>query len=364
MQVKNILLKIAASLALSLSLMNTAIAVDASLGYDVGVYYFPGWKNQAPGAAIEWPWVPLANYPERTPLLGQYAEGSQTVMDQHLTWMKDFGVDFVVFDWYWNAQNKPYLDHAIKAYLTSPLRSQVQFSILWANHSEVPENLTQFTQMVDFWIAQYFKQPSYRKIDGKPVITIFAPQQLRDNAAKFGYSTAQLFALARTRAQAAGLNGIYFVASVEAIDYWVLNFAPSQGYDALSAYNYHRGFSGTYIADEPFSQSYAELDMGYRKSWDWILANSALPYFVPVTSGWDARPWRPAGVIDTHDQSAGSVAGFRTHLQAAKARLDANPVKSKKTLMVCCWNEFGEGSYIEPTIQNGTQYLQQIKDVF
>jgi hypothetical protein len=32
--------------------------------------------------------------------------------------------------------------------------------------------------------------------------------------------------------------------------------------------------------------------------------------------------------------------------------------------MVCCWNEYGEGSYIEPTKMYDLEYLKRIKKVF
>jgi hypothetical protein len=36
----------------------------------------------------------------------------------------------------------------------------------------------------------------------------------------------------------------------------------------------------------------------------------------------------------------------------------------KNTAIFCCWNEFGEGHYIEPTRGNGFSYLDAIRDVF
>ena len=44
-----------------------------------------------------------------------------------------------------------------------------------------------------------------------------------------------------------------------------------------------------------------------------------------------------------------------------------NKKKVKKTLrtgIICCWNEYGEGSYIEPTKAFGMQYLERVKKVF
>ena len=32
--------------------------------------------------------------------------------------------------------------------------------------------------------------------------------------------------------------------------------------------------------------------------------------------------------------------------------------------VICCWNEFGEGSYIEPTKKDGFSYLEKVKKVF
>jgi hypothetical protein len=32
--------------------------------------------------------------------------------------------------------------------------------------------------------------------------------------------------------------------------------------------------------------------------------------------------------------------------------------------MICCWNEYLEGNYIEPTEGHGFRYLEAIKEVF
>ena len=33
--------------------------------------------------------------------------------------------------------------------------------------------------MVDYWIAHYFRRPEYLVIDGKPVVIVFTPHELR-----------------------------------------------------------------------------------------------------------------------------------------------------------------------------------------
>lgn len=64
---------------------------------------------------------------------------------------------------------------------------------------------------------------------------------------------------------------------------------PPNSYDAVSAYNYHIGISNG--IPKKNSYSYQELIAGYKYTWNKILSDSDLPYIIPVSSGWDRRPW-------------------------------------------------------------------------
>lgn len=340
-----------------LTFLMADISVQAQ-GYSIGVYYFPGW-TEAPDEWWNPPWEKIKPYPDREPLLGWYPEAEIRIAEKHINWMHDYGIDFIVYNWYWSG-NKVKLDHALQTYSKARNNHLVKFSILWANHSQVPENLSQFTGMVDFWITSYFKNKQFMLIDGKPVVYIFSPEQLRDNARKFGKSTRALLDISRDMAKKAGFKGIYYVACTQASDYWVKSFIPESGYDAMSAYNYHRGYSGFYEKGG-LSTKFSELAAGYKQSWSWILNNSQLPYFVPVSAGWSKKPW---GSHTPHDESISNPTSFRKHLVDAKDIIDRYPDKTMKTVVICAWNEFGEGSYIEPTKKWQFQYLQAIKDVF
>lgn len=336
-------------------------AQDATPGYEIGVYYFPGWLDDQRGAPAAKPWDRIKRFPEREPLLGWYREGDKPVIEQQIDWMHDYGLDYVVFDWFWDG--RPFLDHALTAFMQAENRDKLKFSLLWANHSKVPESLPQFTAMVDYWIKHYFPRENYMRIDNKPVVFVFSQEQLRNKAKRFGWSAIDLFSLADDMARKAGFPGVYFVGASEAVSYWVKTYAPKNGYDALSAYNYHRGFSGTYYPLKLPSHSYAELDDAYRMSWDWILENTAIPYILPITAGWNKRPW--GGSLDPmHDDSHGTADEFEQHLRAAKLRLDRYPTRTLRTGVICCWNEFGEGSYIEPTKADGFSFLERVRKVF
>lgn len=335
-------------------------ASDVTPGYKLGVYYFPGWMEGARGGAVN-PWERIQKYPDREPLLGWYRDGDVEVAERHIQWMHDYGIDYVVYDWY--TDGTPFLEHALSAYFKAKNRDLIKFSILWANHSHFPDNLDQFESMVRYWVKYYFKSDQYMKIDGKPVVFVFSQQQLQDNAKKFGKTVTDLLIISRAIAKKAGFTGIYFIGSVEASNFWVKQQGPVNGFDAFSAYNYQRGFSGTYIQNKRESHSYEELDKAYQESWAWILLNSKLPYIVPMTSGWDKRPW--GGSKDSlHDNSSSTPDSFERHLRAAKSLMDRYPSVSKRMGIICCWNEFGEGSYIEPTKKDSFIYLEKIRKVF
>jgi Glycosyltransferase WbsX len=56
-------------------------------------------------------------------------------------------------------------------------------------------------------------------------------------------------------------------------------------------------------------------------------------------------------------------AAFEAALREARSYLDRNP-SAKRILTLNAWNEWTEGSYLEPDTVNGMSYLGAIKQVF
>ncbi|QPF75094.1 hypothetical protein G8A07_20700 [Roseateles sp. DAIF2] len=325
-----------------------------SSSYKIGTFYFPGWRDNQPGAPAKLPWERIKAYPEREPMLGWYDDGSVAVVEQQLKWMRSYGIDYVVFDWYWNGKGTE-LGHSVDAYLKTETKRDVPFALLWANHSAVPRTKLEFTSMVDFWISQYFNKPEYLKIDGKPVIYLFSHIYFANQASKMGQTFTALLTEAEERARQAGHKGIYFVAGTH-IDSSIVKKAAGSGYSAFSSYNYHGR------ADD-VSISFEELDNAYQYVWNWVVAESSIPYIIPMSQGWDKRPWG-GSPNPLHDLSGGVQTGFERHLTEARRLMDANPSKTMKMGVICCWNEFGEGSILEPTKKDGFGYLEKVKKVF
>lgn len=326
--------------------------------YQIGVFYFPGWKDNQIGAPSAHPWEPVKAFPERKPLLGWYNEGADDVMSKQLDWMRSYGIDYVVFDWYFGGDRKVHLDHALAAYLRAPNRDKVKFSILWANHDKMPKSREDWFSMVRYWVKFYFPRPEFLRVHAKPVVFVFSADMLKKQAEAMGATSKELLESAQEIAREAGLPGIYFVAGTGASTPMIDSFAKASGYSAFSAYNYHQG-----PGDLLPSHSYSELDEGYRNHWKRFARKANLPLIVPMTSGWDKRPW--GGSKDpAHDNCLPTAGEFRKHLEAAKFFMDAKPALTQRMGVICCWNEFGEGSFVEPTEKMGFSYLEQIRSIF
>jgi hypothetical protein len=153
-----------------------------SSNYDVGVYYFPGWSLYSH-------WDPIRNFPDRMPVLGYYAEGDPQVLDWQIKWAVEHGVRFFAVDWYWGSSSAPATEQGewpnnfLQAYASSVYRGYLQFCIVYAddNAGDAASSQTDFLNITQAWINEYFSRPEYYKINQTPVVILTNPSLLDAN---------------------------------------------------------------------------------------------------------------------------------------------------------------------------------------
>ncbi|WP_397374792.1 glycoside hydrolase family 99-like domain-containing protein [Paenibacillus sp. PAMC21692] len=116
--------------------------------------------------------------------------------------------------------------------------------------------------------------------------------------------------------------------------------------------------------------AYAKLAEAGWESYRQDFGKYGLPYFPNVSMGWDSSPrtvqsdihanlgypFTPILVDNTPEQ-------FRKSLAAVKEFLDRSGTLPP-IVTINSWNEWTEGSYIEPDTVHGLGYLEAIRSVF
>lgn len=339
------------------------IPVPAKTSYTLWTHYCALWKH-----GTHYGWKRIEPWPERKPLLGWYNEGSPEVADWHIKFMVEHGISGVIYCWYRVGVDKPieqHLGHALDdGLLKARYLSMIRFGIMWENGCAdgVASTDDLMRNVLPFWADHYFSNPQYLRHNGKPVLYIWQPARLR---AQLGGGEAVKAALNAMRAECTrrGLGGLHIVGAQSQHKADIETLA-KEGWDATSAYG--NGWKqpekltvvGNYTCApvEGFIDQQAAL-------WKMKADLNLLPDIRVAMMGWDARPWHEKGFF----WSENTPAKFRALCQRAKASIDSSARRTglgTNTVLFCCWNEFGEGHYIEPTRGSGFAYLDAIRDVF
>jgi hypothetical protein len=316
--------------------------------FEVGVYYFPGWNTNTS-------WQRIAPFPERRPTLGWYREGDPEVADWHIKWAVEHGITFFAYDWYWKKCER-HLEHALHdGYFKARYHHLLKFCLLWANHNPPhTSSLADCIAVTRYWIENCFRRPEHLQVDGKPLVIIFSPHRLVEDLGAAGVKP--VLEAMRAECRAAGLPGLHIIAVVSSLG--DARLRATEGYDSVTAYNWPRlnmtGF-GQY-------SPYATLLPGYCRQWEHINEKSPVPLLpLPLCGGWDSRPWHGEDHIVRFGRTPEL---FKQHLSDAKNFLQQPAARGAKMVLIEAWNEWGEGSYIEPHREFGFGYLDAIREVF
>jgi hypothetical protein len=331
--------------------------------YEIWTHYCPLWKY---GTHVGW--KAIEPYPEREPIIGWYNEGTPEVADWHIKEWLEHGISGVIYCWYRSNTGGPVqqsLGHAIHdGLLKAKYLPKIKFAIMWENGcgAGVSSREDLMNNVLPFWLDNYFTNPSYLKIDGKPVLYIWVPSNVTTQLGG-SENVKKTFDAMREKARERGLGGLYIVGCVGGADKEALQRMASEGWDASSAYG-----NGWYPPQQTKTvgdfvcapvEGFAEQQEAiWKAKTQWNL----LPDITSAMMGWDSRPWNETPFF----WSDNTPEKFRDLCLRAKAVMDskAETDPGRKRIIFCCWNEFGEGHYIEPTRGYGFSYLDVIRDVF
>jgi len=369
--------------------------------YQVGSYYFPNYhvdpRNEAVhgGGWTEWQLVrhALARFAghrqPREPLWGYLDEADPAVMAKKIDAAADHGIDYWIFDWYWY-DDGPFLERCLETgYLAAQNNDRVKFCCMWANHDWLdihPAKMNSpapllypgrvssetFDRMTSHVVGSYFTHPSHFAVDGCPYFSIYDLGALVDS---FGgvVETRGVLDGFRAKVEVAGFDGLHLNAVVwgqpilpgERVPVDPTKLVRDLGFDSVTSYVWIHHVP---LEDSP-ETAYRDVQDRYLEYWDRAARTFDVPYFPNVTMGWDSSPrtvvsevWAPIGYPYTNLIGGNTPAAFKNALRVTKDRLDQSG--GPKILNINCWNEWTEGSYLEPDTTTGMAYLEAVRDVF
>ncbi len=275
-------------------------------------------------------------------------EDAQDVMDREIAYAKAGGLAYWAFCYYhpksWNEADN--YNYGWKRYLASSRKKVLNFCLLLQGGSHLgPKD--DWNTTIASWI-DLFKEPTYQRVEkGRPMLYVFSCEHLIPH---FGSEDAasKAFATLREASKAAGTGDPYIVAQI-----WLhqtkADFLRAIRFDALGSYS-AQGGNG---AHEP----YAKLVESNHHYWE-AFRDTGLDVVPLVNAGWDGRPRNYKGV-SYEPAKPEEVAGA---VKSAFEWIDAHPKAAPAcTALVYAWNEFDEGGWLCPTMDEGAARLDAVK---
>ncbi|WP_432969809.1 glycosyltransferase WbsX family protein [Dactylosporangium sp. CA-233914] len=358
----------------------------------VMAYYFPQWhidpRNDAmfgPGWT-EWdvlrgcePRFPGHVQPKK-PLYGEFDESDPVQATAIVDRALEHGVNGFIVDWYWY-DNAPFLNGFLDRGLLQAQRlDEFRFALMWANHDwtdlypacepaptvMLPGPNTRYHAERAFAhvLENYLTHPSYWRLGGLPYFSIYDLPSLIKGMGDVA-RTARLLDAFRERARAAGLAGLHLGGTVNFGIREPERLVAELGLDSATHYTWwhHTGSAFKRFPTVPYEDVHAEARDEWRRMSE-LLPGAYLPN---VTVGWDPSPRTVAWPLDgDRGYPFTSVMTGNTPERFGAAMRDALSFVAgrggPRVVTINAWNEWTEGSYLEPDEQHGDGYLRALRD--
>jgi hypothetical protein len=267
------------------------------------------------------------------PLSGPYDSSDEAVLEYQVLLMKLSGIDGVIVDWYGMVNFRDYakLNESTNKLFKYVKKAGLLFVICYEDQSikhmidedfiEQEEAHARGQDVMRYMQAQWFSDDAYLKVDGRPLLLTFGPQYFRSSS-----DWATLFSVLDTPPALVTLDK-HMVLDALASFPWPPMFGYTVNQEALAAY----------------------LREFYRKAarWEYSVAG-AFPGFYDI--------YQEAGIRASYgylDAEQGETLRFTLQLA-----LEQNP----DVIQLITWNDYGEGTSIEPTEEFGYQYLEIVQN--
>jgi hypothetical protein len=268
------------------------------------------------------------------PLTGPYDSKDPAVLEYQAALMKMSGIDGVIFDWYGVRDALDYKSiHEATVVMVDVLRKHgLKFAVCYedqtvkhmiegnfiAKTDAINTAKEAFTWMQEHW----FTDENYVKLDGRPLVLDFGPQ--------------------------------FFMQKTEWEEIWA-DVDPKPFFVDID--------NKTNFAEATFNWPPMHLSSGGR-----LTIPRLVTYLNSFYEKQNAKPFLVATVFpefhDIYAQAGGTSYGFLDYSNGETFKLTYDSAEKARpdVIQVTTWNDYGEGTIIEPTIERGYASLEYLQD--
>jgi hypothetical protein len=313
------------------------------------VHYMP-WYQAQPMRRWGWHWTMDHFNPDRMdasgrreiashfyPLTGPYDSNDEKILEYQVLLMKLSGIDGLIADWY---GSEDFFDYALINESTHKIfqfaeKAGLLFAVCYEDQTikhmidngrfDASQAITHGWLAMGYLEDEWFVNDLYLKFDDKPVLLNFGPQYFFSSS-----NWETLFSILNESPHLFTLDNRVSPAATGAFPWPPMSRAVN-GILSTSALNQY-------------------LNSFYQKAAAWTYSiGGAFPGFHDIYA--QAGLGFTYGFLDAADGQT-----FTSTLQKA---IDSNP----DVIQIITWNDFGEGTNIEPTFEYGYKYLEIIQNL-
>jgi len=291
-----------------------------------------------------------------TPLLGQYDSADPFVIDRHVDWASGYGIRTFLPNF--TGRSFPTTSIMKNEYLRSPIADNMKFAFEYESHWRLkqvpagrwwninvddPTSITNIKSDFEFLAQNFFDNPNYLRIDGKPVVYLYLTRVYVGNVASF---------ISNLRQHLKDIGYELYLIADEVFWYANPETVTEQSriglYDSITAFN-------TYSPgdDELLNNFESNVDQLFSR-WSSVAKKMRVGFVPSALPGIDLRqaPW--GGPFTPLQRSPDR---FRQELNICMKYLDP-----KLETFLIFFNEWNENSGVEPSVEDGFSYLKVLRN--
>lgn len=316
-------------------------AVEKRSDMHIYVHYMPWFQTKAFSGAWGMHWTMDKCNPENVdangkreiashfyPLIGPYDSSDPLVLDYHALLMKYAGIEGVLVDWYGSRNGA----ESTEALMAAMKRAGLGLAIVYEDRNNLDGASSKDEQIkwgqddMNYLSKNFFSQDNYIKVDGNPLLLCFGPIAIsKENYGEDSPSAwSEIFSSLTAKKQKTCFLALYGASG---------NANDSRNTNCKGEFTWVNSENANFI-DQLKKNFSVYMASAYPGFWDYY-----------KEGGWGSS-------IQSVDYRNGQE--FQDQLNVADS-------KKVPMLQLVTWNDFGEGTQIEPTQEDGYKYLEMVQ---